>query len=131
MISMSDDFQGAPPAPEAPQAPSAPPMSNASGPASDNSKMLAALGYVIWPVALVAMFIEPYKNEKWVKSHAVQALALNLAIYVLSAVTTPIFGLGIVVGIAGFVYTILLAVKAWNGENIEVPMIYGFVKSYI
>ncbi|KAF0208709.1 MAG: DUF4870 domain-containing protein [Actinomycetota bacterium] len=129
---MSDDFQGAPPAPEAPQAPPmAAPMGDASGPASDNSKMLAAIGYVIWPVALIAILIEPYKNEKWVKSHAVQALALNLVIYVLSAVTTPIFGLGILVGIGGFVYSILLAVKAWNGESIEVPMIYGFVKSYI
>lgn len=128
---MSDDFQGAPPAPEAPQVPPMAPMGDASGPASDNSKMLAAIGYVIWPVALIAILIEPYKNEKWVKSHAVQALALNLVIYVLSAVTTPIFGLGILVGIGGFVYSILLAVKAWNGESVEVPMIYGFVKSYI
>ena len=125
---MSDDFQGAPPAPEMPPMP---PMGDASGPASDNSKIFAALGYVIWPVALVAILMEPYKNEKWLKSHAVQALALNLAIYVLSGVTMPIFGLGGLVALAGFVYSVILAIKAYNGESLEVPVIYGFVKNYI
>ena len=125
---MSDDFQGTPPAPEMPPAP---PMGDASGPASDNSKIFAALGWVIWPVALVAMLMEPYKNEKWLKAHAVQALALNLVIWVLSAATMPILGLGGVVGLVGFVYTIILAIKAYNGESLEVPVIYGFVKSYI
>lgn len=125
---MSDDFQGAPPAPEMPPMP---PMGDASGPASDNSKIFAALGYVIWVVALVAILMEPYKNEKWLKSHAYQALALNLVIYVLSGVTMPIFGLGGIVALVGFIYTIVLAIKAYNGESLEVPVIYGFVKNYI
>lgn len=77
------------------------------------------------------MLMEPYKNEKWLKAHAVQALALNLVIWVLSAATMPILGLGGVVGLVGFVYTIILAIKAYNGESLEVPVIYGFVKSYI
>ncbi|MDP2182191.1 MAG: DUF4870 domain-containing protein [Actinomycetota bacterium] len=101
------------------------------GPVNDTSKLLAALGYVIWPVALVAILIDPYKDEKFVKFHAVQALGLNLVIYVLSAVTTPVFGLGIVVGIVGFIYSIILAVKAYSGESTEVPVIYGLVKNYI
>ncbi|PKQ20447.1 MAG: hypothetical protein CVT66_04720 [Actinobacteria bacterium HGW-Actinobacteria-6] len=126
---MSDDFQGAPPAPPAP--PVSAPVGDGSGPQSDTSKLLAALGYVIWIVALVAILIEPYKNEKWVKAHAVQALALNLAIYVVSAVTMPLMGLGGIVALVGFVYTIILAVKAYNGESLEVPVIYGFVKQYI
>lgn len=128
---MSDDFQGAPPAPEMPPVAPVPPAGDVSGPASDNSKIFSAIGYVIWPVALIAILIEPYKNEKWVKAHAIQALALNLVIYILSGVTTPLFGLGILIGIAGFVYTIILAVKAYNGESIEVPVIYGFVKQYM
>lgn len=111
--------------------PPMPPMGDASGPASDNSKIFAALGYVIWVVALVAILMEPYKNEKWLKSHAYQALALNLVIYVLSGVTMPIFGLGGIVALVGFIYTIVLAIKAYNGESLEVPVIYGFVKNYI
>jgi uncharacterized membrane protein len=129
MICMSDDFQGAPPAPPAP--PVSAPVGDGSGPASDTSKLMAALGYVIWIVALIAILIEPYKNEKWVKSHAVQALALNLAIYAVSAVTMPLMGLGGIVALVGFVYTIVLAIKAYNGESLEVPVIYGFVKQYI
>ncbi|MHB1342579.1 MAG: hypothetical protein ACYC77_04475 [Coriobacteriia bacterium] len=128
---MSDDIQGAPPAPEMPPVAPVPPVGGTSGPASDNSKIFAALGWVIWPVALAAILMDPYKNEPWTKSHAVQALALNLAIYVLSGVTMPIFGLGGLVALGGFIYTVVLALKAWNGESVEVPMIYGFVKSYM
>jgi uncharacterized membrane protein len=35
------------------------------------------------------------------------------------------------VWIAWFVYSIVLALKAYKGEYFEVPMIYGFVKNYV
>ena len=115
---MSDDFQGAPPAPPAP--PMAAPVGDGSGPASDNNKMLAVVGWVIWPVALFALLMEPYKNDKWLKSHALQALALHLIITVI-AFLWPF----------GMIYAIILALKANNGESLEVPVIYGLVKQYI
>lgn len=55
-----------PPAPEAPAPPPAAPpapaplgadMSGRPGPVSDTSKLLAALGYLIWIVALIALLI--------------------------------------------------------------------------
>lgn len=111
--------------------PPAPPVGDGFGPASDNSKVFAAIGYVIWPVALVALLMEPYKNEKWLRSHAVQALALNLVVWVLSVLTMPLYGLGGIVGIAGFVYAIVLAIKAYNGESLQIPVIHGLVKNYL
>lgn len=100
------------------------------GPVSDTSKILAALGYVVWVIALIAILIEPYKNEKFVRLHAIQGLALGVAIWVVSAVTSAIF-IGFFIGIAGFIYQIILAVKVWNGESFEVPVVYGIVKQYI
>lgn len=98
---------------------------------SDTSKILAALGYIFWLVALIAILIDPYKQEKFVRFHAIQALAYGIALWILSAVATPVFGLGALIGLAGFVYAIVLALKAWGGEYVEVPVIYGVVKSYI
>lgn len=127
MICMSDDFTGAPPAPETPPVAF---VGGGDGPVNDTSKILAALGYVFWVVALIAILIEPYKNEKFVRMHAVQGLALGVAIWVVTAVTSFVL-IGFFVGIAGFIYQVILAVKAWNGETFEVPVVYGIVKQYI
>lgn len=103
-----------------------------SGPTSDTSKLLAALGYVVWPVALVAILIEPYKAEHYVKFHAVQALGFSLGMAVLStvAVVVPTIGPPIV-SLAWFVIAVLWAVKAYNGELAQMPLVYDLVKSYI
>jgi uncharacterized membrane protein len=102
-------------------------------PPSDDSagKILAALGYLFWVIALVALLIEPYKSDAFVRFHAVQGLALGVIIWVLTAVGMPLLGLGGLIGLAGFVYQIYLAMKTWNGEKIEVPLLYDLVKSYI
>ncbi len=100
-------------------------------PANDTSKILAALSYPIWfPVAIIAILLDPYKNEKFVKLHAYQGIALGVAIYAVGFITS-FFLIGFLVYLLGFVYQIILAVKAWNGEYVEVPVIYGLVKNYV
>ena len=156
-MTMSDDQQAAPPGPEggaatppsAPQAPpaQAPPPAGAPspgglpGPASDTSKLLAALGYVFGIVAVVALLIEPYKEEKFVRFHALQAIGLWVAGVVLSTVSgflTVIPFLGILfavfaglIGLALFVYAIFMAIKAWSGEYVEIPVVHGFIEQYV
>lgn len=125
---MSDDFQSPPPA--APQAPVTPGPDESP---SSNGKLLATLSYLyfIWPVpGIIALLIEPFKNERFVRVHAIQSLALGLAMWVLSGVLW-IIGLGWLVWMAGVVYGIILALKANKGEYFEVPVIYDMVKSYI
>ena len=130
---MSDDIQGAPPAPEMP--PMAPPaVGDRPGPESDTSKILAALGYLTGIVALIAILIEPYKNEKFVKFHAIQALGLAVVGIVAGVIAAvPIIGwiLSPIVSLVVVVFAIIGAVKAFQGEYYEVPMLYGFVKQYI
>lgn len=102
-----------------------------SGPASDTSKILAALSYPIWlPVAIIALLIDPYKDEPFVKLHAYQGLALGIAVYVVSFITS-FFLIGVFIGLAGFIYQVVLAVKAFNGESFEVPVVYGLIKNYV
>ena len=59
---MEENFGATPPPPAAP-------MTDRPGPASDTSKLLAALGYLFGIVAVVALLIDPYKEEKFVKFH--------------------------------------------------------------
>jgi uncharacterized membrane protein len=118
-----------------PPVPAAMPTIGRPGPASDTSKLLAALGYPIWIVALIAILIDPYKDEKFVKFHGYQALALGVAgwlvIFVVGLI--PVIGwiLDLFLPLALLVYQIILGVKAYNGAYFEVPMVFGVVKPYI
>lgn len=105
-------------------------------PVSDTSKLLAALSYPLWiPVAIIALLIEPYKTEGFVRFHAVQSIGLGLAAWIVSIVVGMVPFLGWVVSpllaIGLLVYEILLAIKAYNGEYFEVPVVYGFVSNYV
>jgi uncharacterized membrane protein len=125
-----------PPAPPVP--PMAPLMAPGTpgrpAPASDTSKLLAAIGYPIWIVALIAILIDPYKDEKFVKFHGFQALALGVGGWIVLVVIgfIPFVDLlSPLLWLALFVYQIIIAVKAYNGQYVEIPLVYGFVKQYI
>ena len=97
------------------------------GPVNDTSKLLAAFGYLIGIIAIVMLFIEPYKDEKFVKFHAVQAVAL----FIISIVAWMIPVVGWIVGVVVLVFQIIALIKTFQGEYYEVPLIYNIVKGYI
>jgi uncharacterized membrane protein len=122
------------------------PTAGRPAPASDTSKLLAALGYPIWIVALIAILIDPYKNEKFVKFHGIQALGFAVAIvaaWIVVAILNIILAfipyvgwiiamlLSWVLWIGVVVVAIMWAVKAYNGQYAEMPVIYGIVKNMI
>ena len=124
---MSDDFQSTPPAPVAP------PSAGGDAP-SDTGKILAAIGYLVGLVALIAILIEPYKNEKFVRHHAIQALAIWVGWIVISVVASiPVIGwiVAAVGWVALLVVSIMGAIKAFQGQYYEVPLVYGLVKNYM
>jgi len=120
MSDMSEEPIGTPP----------PPIAPTGGVPPETAKLLAALGYPIWIVALIVILMDPYKQDPIIRHHAVQALGLNLAIWVLG-VGTMWIGIGYFIYLAGFVYEVVCAVKAYNGEMFKMPVIYDMVKSYI
>ncbi len=121
-----DQTTGTPEPQSAPPAPPAP-LGDRPAPASDTSKLLVAIGYIFWIVALVAILLDPYKEEKFVKFHAVQALALG----VLSVIAWMIPIIGWIFGIAIFVFQIIGAIKAFGGKYYEVPVVYGLIKGFM
>lgn len=133
---MSDDLQAPSPAPTAPPAPPAPPApapASTEGP-SDTGKILAGIGYLTGIVALIAILIEPYKNETFVRLHAFQALALCVVMIVAGILNViPLLGqiIWLVASIAVFVFAIIGAVKAFQGQRYEMPVVYGLIKNYI
>ncbi len=118
--------QPSPPAGSTPPPP-AEAQSGRPGPASDTSKLLAALGYPFFPVAIVALFMEPYKDEKFVKFHAVQALALAVIWFI--SLLVPFVGW--VLAIVVLVFIIIGLIKALQSEYYEIPVIYSVVKGFI
>jgi len=130
---MSDMTPPPPPpvAPPAPPASPAPPMS--SGGPSSNAKLIALLGWIFAPLGLIAIFLDDYKNDMFVRSHVIQAAAVMIALWIIGAVVTAVtFGIaGLFWWIVPIGVQIYFAIQAYNGKSVEVPVIYGFVKSFI
>lgn len=121
---MSDEVNQVPPAPDA----------GVPGPESDTSKILAVLGYLTGIAAIIALLIEPYKDEKWLRLHAVQALGLAVAAIVAQMVfVLPIIGqiAAPLLSLAVLVLAIIGIVKAWQGEYYQMPVIYDLVKQFV
>jgi uncharacterized membrane protein len=60
----------------------APPMVTPAGTPSSNDRLLAALGYPIWIVALIALLLDGPKDRPFTRYHAVQALGFNVAAFI-------------------------------------------------
>lgn len=130
---MSDDYQAQ--QPPAPPAPPVMPLASGGGDVpSDTGKILAALGYLVGIVALIAILIEPYKNERFVKHHAIQALAVWVG-WILVSVVSAIPVIGWIISAVGWivllVFSIMGAIKAFQSEMWEMPVVYNIVKQYI
>jgi uncharacterized membrane protein len=106
---------------------------------TSDDKLWAALGYPIFIIALIMLFIEGKKDRPFIRFHAVQALALNVALWVIeivlgilsSALARVTFGLG---GLLSCLYPILWlgmiwpAVLAYQGKYFEIPVVTKFLR---
>jgi uncharacterized membrane protein len=106
---------------------------------TSDDKLWAALGYPIFIIALIMLFLEDKKKRPFIKFHAVQALALNVGVIIveiilgiLSSVLAAVtFGIGGVIGcIAPLVWLLLIwpAILAYQGKYFEIPVITKFIR---
>ncbi len=115
------------------------PSSGSSGGLAPN--IAAVLGYFIWIIAVVWLLIEPYKNDKFIRFHAFQAIGLVVAAVGISIVSTilsivlafipyvgPLVALILwpVVYLAIFAAWLFLMYKAYNNETWQLPLIGPF-----
>ena len=92
--------------------------------------LLSWLPWVGWILAIIALVIEPQKNRPFVRHHAIQSLAVNVVLSVLMIVLS-IVTLGICALIFPLVWLALIypAIKAYQGELVEVPVVTDFCKN--
>jgi uncharacterized membrane protein len=104
---------------------------------TDNDKLMAALSYPIPIVAIIILIAEDMKARPFQKYHAVQALAVNIVLWVgivvlgciLSALSAVIGGLcGPFVVVLWFI-TLYWAYEAYQGKYFEIPWLTDFLKS--
>jgi uncharacterized membrane protein len=101
------------------------------GPASDNSKAIAAFGgYLFAPWGLIALFLDPYKNEPWLRKHVLQGAAFSIIGYLVASVTSAVL-IGLLIYPIVFIVLVVYTLKAWKGEDFDVPVVSGFIKQWV
>jgi uncharacterized membrane protein len=113
---------------------------------SDENRLLAALAYPIWIIALFLVLTDAKKNA-FMRYHGWQALFFGLGVAVLSfaaSIATTILAAIPVIGVlalviypvlmlvwvAWFIFAILYAMKAYKGERFEIPFVTKFAAKY-
>jgi uncharacterized membrane protein len=103
---------------------------------TDNDRLLAALSYPIPVVALVILLAEDLKARTFLKYHGVQALAANIALWVVIIVLGWILGIlsFLIGGLCGMLsillwfVTLYWAYKAYQGNYFEIRWLTQFLK---
>lgn len=99
------------------------------------SRALVALGYPLWPLALLGLFDR--KQSRYLKKQALQALGFNVGFAafwgLLSlAAQVPILGLSAGVILPFLIPIFLVAsvffgIKVWHGDEVRVPVISDWI----
>jgi uncharacterized membrane protein len=98
---------------------------------SSDDKLWAMLSWIPWlgvVLAIIALLIEPQKDRPFVRFHAVQSIGANIIIGIVSAVLVITVLLSCLTPILGLL-TIYPAIKAYQGEWLELPWLTQFCKS--
>jgi len=118
------------------------------GEITQNDKLMAAISYPIALLAIIILLVESMKVRAFQKYHAIQALAANIALwiivgiggclvtFILGIITTPVGGIGGFVGaclwplllIVGLILLLYWAYQAYQGKYFDIPVITDFIK---
>jgi uncharacterized membrane protein len=104
---------------------------------ADSNKLLAALAYPIWIVALIIIFTDMKKNA-FMRHHGWTALFWGIAwviIFIGVNIITNIVGfLGFLGGgllqLLWFIGSLYYAFQAYNGKENNIPVVSDFAKRY-
>jgi len=106
---------------------------------TNDDKLWAALGYPIFIIALIMLFVQGKKDRPFIKFHAVQALALNVVLWILEIVLGIVsglfakmtFGIGALINcISPLLWLGMLwpAILAYQGKYFEIPVVTKFLR---
>ena len=94
---------------------------------TSDDRLWAALGYPIFIVALIMLFVEGKKDRPFIKYHAVQALALNVVLWVVVIIAS----ITVVLALCDPILWLLMlwpAILAYQGKYFEVPVLTKFLR---
>jgi uncharacterized membrane protein len=89
---------------------------------TQDDKLWALLSWLIWPIAVIVLLMDDKKSRPFIKYNAVLSLAFTVVLYVLGTIT-----LGCLLAVGG-IYAIVLAIQAFQGQWVTVPVLTDFIK---
>ncbi len=101
------------------------------GDVTDDDKLWGALSLALPIIGIIALLMEDKKERPFIKHAAVNAVAMAVAIFVLTFILGLIPVVNCVTAPIGLVlwgYSIYLAWQTYNGEWVEIPGVTEFVK---
>jgi uncharacterized membrane protein len=100
------------------------------------SRALVALGYPLWPLALISLFDR--KQSRKLRRQAIQALGFNAGMYGFAAMLwliaqVPFFNISAwvllpLMPILFLVASVYYGIKTWNGDEVRVPVISSWIE---
>ena len=111
------------------------PEAGADGPAAGLQSNLAGALCYLWITAIVFLLLEPYNRDRFVRFHAFQALFHGLAWIVGNVALTllPFIGWSLLPlwSLLMFVLAIIAAVKAYQNEKWQIPVVGPFAEKQV
>jgi uncharacterized membrane protein len=96
---------------------------------TSDDKLWALLAYLFSPIVpIILMLMEDKKNRPFIKAHNMQALILGIINVVIAMVIGWLI-IPLCVNLALSIYLIYCAIKAYQGELINIPVLTDFVKN--
>lgn len=96
---------------------------------TSDDKLWSALGYPIPLVPIIVLLMEEKKNRPFLRFHAIQSLAFNVAIFVIIFVISLVtLGFGAVCAPIAWLVTLWPAYEAYQGKLVEIPVVTNFIK---
>lgn len=96
---------------------------------SSNDKLLAALTYPIPLVGIIVLVSDSMKNNPFLRTHAIQSLALGVVLFVLSVVLSFTVILSCIAPIVWLGITIYYGYQAYQGKDVNIPVITEFCRN--
>jgi uncharacterized membrane protein len=92
---------------------------------TSDDKLWAALAYVFTPlIPVIILLMEDKKERPFIKAHNAQALAWGVIFLILSMLV-----IGACLWPLAFIAQIYWAIKAYQGEMVEIPVVSDFVRN--
>jgi uncharacterized membrane protein len=96
---------------------------------TEDDKLWALLSWLLSPVVpVIVLLLEDKKDRPFIKYNAIQALILVVIGWVVSGILSVVV-IGCFTGLLLFIYQIYLAIQAYGGNWVSIPILTDFAKN--